>query len=1219
MRTLPDKESIFHAAAEIHDPADRQAYLDQACGGDPRLRKDVDELLRHDARAGGFMERPVIDRPPPTVAHEPVLERPGTQIGPYKLLQKIGEGGFGVVFMAEQERPVRRMVALKIIRPGMDTREVIARFESERQALALMDHPNIAKVLDAGATDSGRPYFAMELVKGVPITEFCDKNHMPAKQRLKLFIDVCHAILHAHHKGVIHRDIKPSNVMITLHDGIPVVKVIDFGVAKATVQKLTERTLFTAYGQMIGTPAYMSPEQAEMSGLDIDTRSDIYSLGVLLYELLTGTTPLEIKRLHAAGYAEMQRLIREEEAPRPSTRLSSLGRSATILAGNRGTDPKQLARLLSGDLDWIVMKALEKDRNRRYGTPGNLAEDLERYLQGEAILARPPSMLYKLKKFSQRNRVAVLTAMAVTLALVLGTVVATWQAVRANHARRDAEDARQDSESARREAEKARRETVASLYQALLGRAAAERQARAPGYRQKVWGHLRQAIALDVAESDTELVKSEVLECLPDFVGLDPVPAADIPMMPFPTLGEGLRDRGTKTVKWFPSRSGKLVAMVDAPRIESVSVWGANQRLVGTVESTVGHVHSIRIGANDELLAAACEEGFGVWSLPDLTPRMSVRGDSVQSVGIHPEGHLLVTRSQKGRVELWSLHSNRLLARFDAPVEANRADFSADGQFLVIAERDRGIHAWRVNGTPERRELAGHRGGVTGVVFSPDGKHLVSVSKDRAVKLWDANTGRLVRQLDGHEREVQTADFSPDGKLLATGDWASELRLWDPGSGDLLGKNYSMAGQIWRIRFARNGAYLLASGTTGVQGWEYSHEAGKVGLEPFHWRPGIEVRDIALLPTRSGYVSTRRVEARHAEIWCHVFGSPDQQWVKDAFFSPVCCLHFYSDGRLLYPAAPGRVGAFDSIGGKPTSGPGMPLREYYVSPDGAWLAGRGVESWNNPTRIYRATTGREEFRLPHDPGPIWCMAWAPDGKRLAIGYADGQLAIWNLEEVRARVREFGIEMSSTACEINAASITSEDGLSEAIAAERLLLDRPETLSDMTNLAARFNSGGWSRQAIALYEEALQRRTKSLGARDLDTLGTANNLAWLLAVAPDADHRNPARALELASQAVEGAPTNTAFRSTLATARYRNGDWKGTMSEIQQAIELSPGDAENPFLTFFLAMACHQLGRQEEARTWFDKAVAKMNQDYSGNVELGRIHREATTLFGSAND
>src|SRR5580700_10828347 len=365
-------------------------------------------------------------------------ENVGSVIGPYKLLQQIGQGGFGVVYMAEQEKPVRRVVALKIIKPGMDTREVIARFESERQALALMDHHNIAKVLDAGATASGHPYFIMELVKGVPITEFCDKKHSPPDVRLKLFVDVCHAIQHAHHKGIIHRDIKPTNVLVTLNDGVPMVKVIDFGVAKATVQKLTEKTLFTAFGQLVGTPEYMSPEQAEMSGLDIDTRSDVYSLGVLLYELLTGTTPLEADRLREAGFAEMQRLIREQDAPRPSTRLSSLGDSATVVAGNRGLDVKRLAQLLAGDLDWVVMKALEKDRNRRYATPGNFAADIDRYLRHEAILARPPSNGYRLRKLVQRNRGAVLTAAVVAGALVAGTAFSTWQAVRATRAETNA-------------------------------------------------------------------------------------------------------------------------------------------------------------------------------------------------------------------------------------------------------------------------------------------------------------------------------------------------------------------------------------------------------------------------------------------------------------------------------------------------------------------------------------------------------------------------------------------------------------------------------------------------------------------------------------------------------------------------------------------------------------------------------------------------------------
>jgi serine/threonine protein kinase/Flp pilus assembly protein TadD len=471
--TAPSRslKELFLAALEVA-PEDRAAWLERECAADAGLRKHLGLMLAaHDAPQS-LLDRPAAAPlagclPPEGVGltvDQPIAERPGTVIGPYKLLQQIGEGGFGVVYMAEQERPVRRMVALKIIKPGMDTREVIARFESERQALAIMDHPNIAKVLDAGATESGFPYFVMELVKGVPITEFCDKNHVPTEGRLKLFLDVCHAVQHAHHKGVIHRDIKPSNVMVTLHDGVSVVKVIDFGVAKATVQKLTERTLFTAYGQMIGTPAYMSPEQAEMSGLDIDTRSDIYSLGVLLYELLTGTTPLESKRLREAGYAEMQRLIREEEPPRPSNRLSSLGESATLFAGNRSTDPKQLARLLAGDLDWIVMKALEKDRNRRYGTPGNFAEDIERYLRREAILARPPSAPYRLRKFVQRNRAAVLlslfvlaTVMAVFCDQVVGYFRIRAERDRAELARREADEQRELAEGASAEEAKQRK------------------------------------------------------------------------------------------------------------------------------------------------------------------------------------------------------------------------------------------------------------------------------------------------------------------------------------------------------------------------------------------------------------------------------------------------------------------------------------------------------------------------------------------------------------------------------------------------------------------------------------------------------------------------------------------------------------------------------------------------------------------------------------------
>jgi serine/threonine protein kinase/tetratricopeptide (TPR) repeat protein len=417
----PNLKPIFDQALEIKDPSQRQAYLDNVCAETPDIRQKVEALLKAYEQAGSFLE-PELPRLEATVAESSLPEKAGTTIGPYKLLEQIGEGGFGVVFLAEQAQPVRRKVALKVLKPGMDTRQVVARFEAERQALAIMDHPNIAKVFDGGATPSGRPYFVMELVKGVPITQFCDEQRLSPQQRLELFIPVCQAVQHAHQKGIIHRDLKPSNVMVSRHDTTPVVKVIDFGVAKALGQELTDKTLFTSMAQMIGTPLYMSPEQAGMSDLDIDTRSDIYSLGVLLYELLTGTTPFTKERFKKAAYDEIRRIIREEDPPKPSTRLSDSKDSLPSVSAQRQMEPAKLTKLVRGELDWIVMKALEKDRNLRYETANGLAEDIAHYLHDDPVLACPPSATYRVRKFVRRHKGPVIAASVILLCLVAGVI-----------------------------------------------------------------------------------------------------------------------------------------------------------------------------------------------------------------------------------------------------------------------------------------------------------------------------------------------------------------------------------------------------------------------------------------------------------------------------------------------------------------------------------------------------------------------------------------------------------------------------------------------------------------------------------------------------------------------------------------------------------------------------------------------------------------------------
>jgi len=435
MAPAQQREAALFAAVIEKPLAERAAFLDGACHGDPALRQRLEALLTAHAAPDELLSS-LTPEAKATLkiefAEEPADETVGQKIGRYKILEKVGEGGCGVVYVAEQTEPVRRRVALKVIKLGMDTKQVVARFEAERQALAMMDHPNIAKVLDAGTTETGRPFFVMELVRGIKITGYCDQNNLPTQERLDLFMQVCQAIQHAHQKGIIHRDIKPSNILVTLHDGVPVPKVIDFGIAKATEGRLTEVTIYTQLHQFIGTPAYMSPEQAEMSGLDVDTRADIYSLGVLLYELLTGRTPFDGQELISQGIDAMRRTIREKEPAKPSTRLATLkGEELTTTAKRRSVESSKLAKLLRGDLDWIVMKCLEKDRKRRYDTANGLALDLQRHLRNEVVIDRPPTTAYLLSKLIRRNRFAFAAGAAIAISLIIGIAASVWEAARA--------------------------------------------------------------------------------------------------------------------------------------------------------------------------------------------------------------------------------------------------------------------------------------------------------------------------------------------------------------------------------------------------------------------------------------------------------------------------------------------------------------------------------------------------------------------------------------------------------------------------------------------------------------------------------------------------------------------------------------------------------------------------------------------------------------------
>jgi eukaryotic-like serine/threonine-protein kinase len=940
-----------------------------------------------------------------------VTEQPGDRIGRYKLLEKIGEGGHGVVYMAEQAEPIRRRVALKVIKLGMDTKQVVARFEAERQALALMDHPNIAKVLDAGATDTGRPYFVMELVRGIQITEYCDHHNLPTKERLDLFIQVCHAVQHAHQKGIIHRDLKPSNVLVTRLDGRPVPKVIDFGIAKATGQQLlTEKTLFTAFQQFIGTPAYMSPEQAEMSGADIDTRSDIYALGVLLYELLTGQVPFERQDLMQAGFDEMRRLIREQDPPRPSTRLSSLSaEDLTAVAKRRDAEPPKLIHLVRGDLDWIVMKCLEKDRARRYETTSGLADDLLRHLGNEPVSARPPSGFYRLQKMVRRNTLAFAAAAAVVTALTLGIIASTWQAVRATRAERQ-------QERLYREAVAAKKAETAAKKDAVREKEAAEYQAYV--------ANIATAGAL-MSAGEVRPARQHLSMCPERFRNWEW------------RYVDSSGDRSLRVIKGPAGGNCAATYSPDGSRIATGwgngSIWVLNGVTGESILEWSGH--RARVGAvaysPDGKRIATASGGAG-WQPGDNSARiwdastgkqltLLQHGASVNSVAWSQDGTRLVTaaglwgREEDNSVRIWDAETGRELLCLRAGNGAVvSAAFSPDGRRIVTGEWANTGRVWDAVSGEQLLVLNGGPAEVLySVGFSRDGTHIISGSTgSRSVHVWDAATGKELFRLQGHQSSVNSVAFSHDGQRIVAGEAGVALRVWDVAARTPLHLLFGHTAGISTVAFSPDDSRMVSASRDGTArvwhgeaGWAFPVLRGHKGTVCC---AAFSPDDSRIVTACSSWANT---SDRTAKIWDAHTGEVIQvlrghtDSVNSAAFDP-------SGMRIVTASDDQTVRVWDAA----TGAQRLELRGHKgdiscaeFSPDGRRIVTASGGFYSRPplshgsdhtVRIWDAITGAELLVISSPDTRIHCAAFSPDGTKLAIATGvyekkSGSAQVWD--------------------------------------------------------------------------------------------------------------------------------------------------------------------------------------------------------------------------------
>ncbi len=1015
-------QSLLLEALEIESAEERAAFLSKACRTDADLRMHVEMLIAAQSAAGQFLP----DRPSPDAARAawagmakaaacpnaqfqaPIKEEIGDWISCYRLLEKLGEGGCGVVYMAEQEKPVRRKVALKVIKLGMDTKSVVARFEAERQALALMDHPNIARVLDAGATQSGRPFFVMELVRGVRVTRYCDHEQLSIRQRLKLFIQVCEAVQHAHQKGIIHRDLKPSNKLVTVNDGVPVPKVIDFGIAKATSGRLTDNTFFTAFEQFLGTPAYMSPEQASMTSLDIDTRSDIYSLGVFLYELLTGKTPFDTQALLALGLDELRRTICEREPLRPSTRLTmeleSLEPQGSLRISGKDHILERV-KFIRGDLDWIVMKCLEKDRARRYETANGLARDIERHLANEPVVARPPNALYRWQKVIQRNRLAFAAGTAVALALVLGAVVSIsmWQAARAEHERRQVQN-------------KAVRQYVArgtelvnagDLFGSLLWYAEALHldqgdPRREEPHRIRIASVLRQCPKLINVFSGSAMNHSEFSPDGTEVLTTGEKSTAQLwDAATGKSLFEFTHDGGIND-GWF-SKNG--LRIITSGQDKTARIWNAR---TGALLQSLRHstpVMRARLNFDGTIAASVGEDKcVRLWNVATgmpCTEPLPHEAPAVQ-LAFSPDGKLLVTRIDNGALRIWDVamgkclfkrmdtanYANDLAVRFGpdtkqfctcedskvrlwdcktfhelpfsppAQPEVMDAAFSPIGDAIVVAGLDATARVLEASsGKPLFALPVQHDGFITSARISPDGRCFITAGNDAVAKLWSTTTGRLEAPPFKTILHARFLDFAPDGRRLLIESCDQAARVWDLATSDLpepsrpeIRSQHSM--------ISPDGRFVLLQGESNTV-WITDTRAGNRRVPLPH--PNAVVY--------SGFGNDRRV----------ITGAADQSWSWVSETATEVFVWDFLSGRKLNRA--------------PIVLQRNRLIYAAISPDNTRLLACGFDF---SARLWDIRTGVPHGRLMRHGQPVTWGAFSPDGQSIVTLSRDKKARVWDL-------------------------------------------------------------------------------------------------------------------------------------------------------------------------------------------------------------------------------